>query len=34
MPDINVSDWFVGGLYVIFILGVVLYSYFEIKIKK
>lgn len=29
----NLADWLIGGLYITFILGIVLYSYYEIRIK-
>jgi hypothetical protein len=29
----NIADWFIGGLYITFILGVILYSYYAIRIK-
>ncbi len=27
----NIADWLVGGLYLAFILGVIMYTYFEIR---
>jgi hypothetical protein len=30
----NLADWLIGGLYLAFILGVVLYSYYEIRIRS
>jgi hypothetical protein len=27
----NIADWFIGGLYLAFILGVIMYTYFEIR---
>lgn len=29
----NVADWFIGGLYLCFIFGVIMYTYYEIRIK-
>jgi hypothetical protein len=29
----SITDWFIGGLYLAFILGIVLYAYYEIRIK-
>lgn len=29
----NVADWFIGGLYLGFIFGVIMYTYYEIRIK-
>lgn len=29
----SIADWFIGGLYITFILGVILYAYYEIRIK-
>lgn len=30
----NISDWFIGALYIVFIVGVIKYAYYEIKNKK
>jgi len=29
----NMADWFIGGLYIVFIIGIILYAYYEIRIK-
>jgi|GEM_PF-1724862 len=30
---IDIADWFIGGLFLAFIFGVIIYSYYEIRIK-
>lgn len=32
--DINIADWFVGGLYIVFLAGVILYAYYEVRMRK
>lgn len=27
----DIADWFIGGLYLAFILGVIMYTYFEVR---
>lgn len=29
----NIADWFIGGLYISFIIGIIMFSYYEIRIK-
>lgn len=31
--SISISDWFIGGLFLAFLIGVIMYSYYEIRIK-
>jgi len=30
----NIADWFIGGMYIVFIAGVVLFAYFQIKTRR
>lgn len=29
----NVADWFIGGLFIAFLFGVILFAYYEIRSK-
>lgn len=31
---VNIADWFMGLLYIVFIAGVIGYAYYEIKNRK
>jgi hypothetical protein len=30
----NIADWFITGLYLIFIAGVVIFAYYQIKMRR
>lgn len=30
----NIADWFISGLYIVFIIGVISFAYYEIKSKR
>ena len=31
---INMVDWFVGGMFIAFIIGVILFAYYEIRSRR
>ena len=31
---INIADWFIGVMYIVFITGVILFAYFQIKTRR
>ncbi len=30
----NIADWFIGGLYLVFIIGVIQFAYYEMKNRR